>query len=353
MKRCRLSGTDGCFQPFGTRLGLVFLYAALVGMTAVQASAQALRSQSIELNSGWNAIYLEVDPSVSDPAALFEGTPVEIVASHVTSTRGAEFVRNPSAELLSSYGWSVWYEPERPDAFLSTLYRVYGGKSYLVFAVTNATLEISGTAVPERTVWTPNAYNLVGFPVESSGAPTFRQFFRGSSAHNHNNLYRLVDGTWRQVLNPDEETLRSGEAFWIYCDGRSDYPGPLQVTTRTVSGVNLSSQGGSPVEFLNRADHPLSFSIEHIVDPAFPIPMSTPVKAMDEEAEGLRTLSVHFDGGYFKQDFPPLEAGRAIQLPLTLRLQDAGPGVRHSLLKVTTDLGTITYIPVTASRDDL
>lgn len=328
--------------------GCVFLG----GLAAMPARAQAVRTQTIALTPGWNAVYLEVDPSVSDPARLFAGTPVEVAASYVSPGSGAQFVRNPSADLLSAYGWSVWYAPERPDAFLTTLFGINGATPYLMYAATNATLQISGTDATESPNWVPNAYNFVGFPVAASGAPTFQQFFKGSPAHSHNKLYRLVEGTWRQVLNPGAATMRSGEAFWIYCDGRSDYTGPLEVSTQPTTGVYLSSRAGSEVVFRNRTDHPISFAVEHLVDPAQPIPLSTPVRALDEAAGGLRTVSVHFEAGYFKQDFPPLEAGAAIRLPLALRLQDAGPGERYSLLKITTDMGTVTYLPVTASRDD-
>jgi len=317
------------------------------------APAQALRSQTIALETGWNAVYLEVDPPVSDPSSLFAGTPVGVVASHVSANRGAQFVLNPAADLLSSYGWSIWYAPERPDAFLTTLHSIYGGKPYLMFSATNVTLEISGSTVPERVSWTPDAYNFVGFSVSQPGAPTFDQFFGGSQALHHNKIYRLVNGTWRQTLKPAEESMRSGEAFWIYCDGRTDYTGPLQVSTRPVSGVNLSSHGGSVITFRNHTAYPLAFFVEHLTDPASPIPISTPMRVLDQETGEMATRSVHFDAGYFRQEFPALEAGMAISWPLSLRLQDAGPGERYSLLKVTTEMGTITYIPVTASRDDL
>lgn len=353
MNKCELSEAKGEFPWRRSKAGLALACAALVGMAALRAEAQAVRTQTIVLNPGWNAVHLEVDPTVSDPARLFAGTPVEVVASYVAPTRGAQFVSNPSAELLNTYGWAVWYAPARPDAFLTTLYSIYGAKPYLIFAATNATVEITGTVATERLAWTPDAYNFVGFSVAAPGAPTFRQFFRGSPAHDHNKLYRLVDGTWRQVLDSSAAAMRSGEAFWIYCDGRSDYPGPLDVTAPPTGEITLSSQGGGEIVFRNRVDHPVAYAVEHLVDPARPIPLSAPVLAMDETDGRSQTLSVHFAAGYFKQDFPPLEAGQAIRLPLVLRAQDAGPGERYSLLKVTTDVGTVTYIPVTASRDDL
>ena len=329
-----------------TACGLLYLAAS------APVGAALVREQAVSLQPGWNAIYLELDPTESDAAAVFAGLPVDVVATFSAPTRGAQFVRDPSASLLGTYGWSVWYAPTRSDAFLTTLRAVYGAQPYLVHATTNVDLRISGTVALGKLAWTPHAFNFVGFSVEDA-APTFQQFFRGSSAHNHNRIYRLVDGTWRQVLDPAAEAMRPGEAFWIYCDGRSDYPGPLQVTSRLRSGVMLTSRGGGEVTFRNRADHPLAFRLEHLTDPAQPIPLSTPVQALDEAAGGLQTLSVHFDADHFTQDFPALDAGRAFRLPLALRLQDAGAGERYSLLKVVTDIGTVTYIPVTASRDDL
>lgn len=339
--------------PILCRRAIRAVAATLLFVGCSTARAELVRTQEIALQPGWNAVYLELDPTSSDPASVFAGLPVDAVATYVAPSKGAQFVRNPNAALLGTYGWSVWYAPSRSDAFLTSMHAIYGGKPYLIHATTSATMQVSGSVSPGRMTWTPDAYNFVGFSVAAPGAPTFQQFFRGSPAHNHNKIYRLVDGTWRQVLNPASEPMRAGEAFWIFCSGRSDYPGPLQVSTRTQAGVTLSSKGGSELVFRNRADHPLSFQVEHLTDPANPVPVSTPVQVMDEAAGGLRTLSVHFDEEHFVQQFPALEAGRAVRLPLALRVQDAGPGLRHSLLKVATDLGTITYIPVTASRDDL
>ena len=317
------------------------------------ARAQAVRTQSIDLQPGWNAVYLEVDPQVSEPAELFAQTPVDIVAAYMAPGRGAQFVRNPSADMLSAYGWAVWYAPSRADAFLSTLHAIYGATPYLIHATTNVTLSLSGPAAPLRLAWTPDAYNFVGFPVQDPGAPTFQQFFAGSPAHQHNNIYRLVKGVWRQVLNPGSEAMRQGEAFWIHCRGRSDYTGPLEVSAPSVLGVNLTSRVGSELLFRNRTSHPVSFRVEHLVDPALPIPIGTTVRAVSEDARGVLELRVDLGVDAFVQEFPPVEGGKAIRLPLALRVQEAGPGERHSLLRVITDLGTIIYVPVTAGRDDL
>ncbi len=343
-------GPRSCTLSAGIVLSLLSVLAALAPPPAC---AQAIRSQTLQLAPGWNAVYLEVDPLVANPAELLASQPVDIVAAYDPPPSGAQFVSNPEANMLGVFGWGVWYSPRRPDAFLSRLYRLKGASAYLFHATTNATVEILGRLPPRRLQWLPDAYNLVGFPVQDPGAPTFQQFFQASPAHNHNKIYRLTNGTWRQVLDPSAAVMRSGEAFWIYCDGHSDYPGPLQVDAPSFFGVMLTSQSGGELMFRNRTSHPVAFTVEHIVDHNSPVPLSVAVRTVDEAAGGFRTVTVPFDAGHWEQPFPPLEAGEGLRLPLELRLSDAQAGVCHSILKIKSDMGTCDYIGITATRDDL
>ena len=329
---------------------VALLFSLPMTVAAEQSSTQF--TQRLDLRTGWNAVYLEVDPGETGPSALFAGLPVDVVAAYVPSPGRAQFVENPQADLLRAYGWSVWYAPHRSDAFLGTLYAIYGAKAYLVHATTNVQWTVNGAVATEAFRWTPNAFNFVGFPVVALGGPTFRQFFEASTAHNHNKLYRLVNGTWRQVLDPGAAVMRSGEAFWIYCDGHSDYPGPLEVGTSSQLGLVLSSQSGSDLVLRNRTGHPLEVTVEHSTAGNDPVPLSVPVLAFDTDVNKLGTLQVDLGSGSWVQNLPSLEAGAALCLPFQLRLQDMTTGTRHSLLKVHTDLGTVSYIAITASRDD-
>ena len=332
---------------------IVYACMLLAGLVAAaNLRAQALITQHLELKTGWNAVYLEVDPTASEPDVLFAGLPVDVVATLGTAP-AAQFVLNAGVDLFKAVGWAVWYAPGRPDAFLSNLYAVQGNRPYLLHAATNFTLSVSGAAPPLLTVWTPDAFNFVGFRVQNPEAPTFGQFFAGSPAHGHNRIYRLADGLWRQVLDPGAETMRAGEAFWIYCQGASDYTGPLDVQAPSPFGLILSSQGGADLVVRNRTGHPVAFAVEHVCDPGAPVPLSVAVEALDAADGGLRPLSVNLPAGDWRQELPPLEAGRAIRLPFALRLQDIAPGTRHSLIRVVSDMGTLATIPVTATRDDL
>ena len=318
----------------------------------VSAETGTLRTQTVSLAKGWNAVWLEVEPEVASPEEIFEGQPVDIAAAYTLPASEAQFANNPTVNVQTLAGWTVWYAPHRADAPLSRLGRLVGNKGYLLHALEPATLEIRGEVRLADVRWTPDCYNLVGFSVQAPGGPTFKQFFQGSTAHNHNKIYRLVNGTWRQVLTPDAETLRSGEAFWIYCDGASDYPGPLQVSSSAKLGVCLTETGTCNVSFLNRTDHPLAFTLEQVMTSDSAVPMSALVTVYKDNVVGQAgNAPVDFPAGAWSQVFPEYEAGTGVTLPLALRPQGLAKGTYTSLLKVTTDLGSVTYVPVTASKE--
>lgn len=332
---------------------LVLLVLLAHAVAPPPAHGQALRSQTVRLAAGWNAVYLEVDPLVADPAELLGRVGVDTIAAYDPPYGTAQFVSTPEAGMLQSFGWAVWYAPQRPDAFLSRLRRLNGATAYLIHAPTNVLLQVAGRVPPFRRQWLPDAFNFVGFSVQDPGGPTFRQFFAASPSHNHNRIYRLANGTWRQVLDPSAETVRSGEAFWIYCEGRSEYAGPLEVVPPSFSGLTLTPLGGGELIFRNRTDHPVSFEVQHLPAGNAAIPFAAAVRTVDEQAGGFRTVTVRLGAGAWVQSFPPLEAGQGLRLPLDLIPDQAPPGVSHSLLRVRSDLGTDTYVSVTAGRDDL
>ena len=318
----------------------------------VSATTDTLRTQTVSLAKGWNAVWLEVEPEGESPASLFAGKPVDIVAAYTLPASEAQFAKSTAVNVQTLAGWTVWYAPHRADAPLSRLGRLTGNKGYLIHALEPVALEIRGVVRLADVRWTPDCYNLVGFSVQTPGGPTFKQFFQGSPAHDHNKIYRLVAGTWRQVLTPDAETLRAGEAFWIYCGGASDYPGPLHVASSAKVGVHLTETGTCNLSFLNRTPHPLAFTLEQVTDGNSDVPMSALVTVYKDNSVGKAdTAPVDFPAGAWTQDFPEYEAGAGVTLPLALRPQGLAKGTYTSLLKVTTDLGSVMYVPVTALKE--
>ncbi len=312
-----------------------------------------MRSQRLRLDKGWNAIYLEVDPVQPSPAVVFDGLPVDIVAAHSVGSRTAQFSSNPSADILRAHGWHAWYAPHRADAFLSMLFSLNGATSYLIHSLEEVSLEVVGTVPPRNVRWVPNAYNFVGFSVDDRGGPTFEQFFAGSPAHRLGKIYRLRNGTWRKVQDPAAEVMRSGEAFWIYTEGRSRYEGLLETSTFSTMGLMILPTKSSSVVLRNHAPHPLNVVVEHVVERNDNLDLSLRVRGLDSDRpRSMRTVDMPLDPGAWSHPLPVLEAGAGLRLPLTIAHESAPTGVRHSLLRFRTDMGTVSYVSVTWTNND-
>ena len=126
-----------------TKLYHLNLFRRIISLTAwliltanIFAEEGHKRSQEIEVNKGWNAIFLEVDPEINDPESLIEGTPIDIVATLYRRKSTAQFSSDPNVNLLREQGWSVWRAKDRPDAFLSDFPIIAGGRAYLIHSKT-------------------------------------------------------------------------------------------------------------------------------------------------------------------------------------------------------------------------
>ena len=321
-----------------------FALALILGFAFSAPLRAATRTQGIPLRAGWNAVFLEVHPSSVEPVAVFANTPVDIVASYESRQSPAQFMSNPSADLLKLAGWGVWYADHRPDALLTTLHAMEGQRAYLVHSTSDYLWQVTGDVGPPRVHWQPNSVSAL--------PGTFAQFFSGSRAHHHNRIYRLVNGSWRRVSDASSETMRSGEAFWIYCDGKSDYQGPLRVETGSSVGLVLGS-GADALVLRNETDHPVTPTVEHVVSGADPVPLSILVTAIQSSNSVVRSVSVALADGNWTQALPPIEGGRGLQVPLEARLEAMRAPRQTSLLRVSTDVGTEVWIPIAAHRRDL
>lgn len=322
------------------RLGILAISAALVSW-----GQAPVREQVISLEPGWNAVYLEVDPSETAVEAVFQGLPVDQVAAYLRPVSAAQFIENPGADLFRKSGWQVWYAADREDHFLSTLHAVHGPQAYLVHATEAAMWRVRGTVLMNEIRWHADAFNLVGFGLQAGAEPTFEQFFSGSQAHRHNRIYRLEQGAWRQVENPAAEVMRSGEAFWIHAAGSSRYQGPLKVEAPTLRGLLLGSRPEGVV-VRSAVGHPVAVTINHVPGASGGLGLAMVMRAVGDTTALVRTVSAAKPLGDWMQALPPLEPGAYVRIPMELRQDGAGGEGAWSLLRVVTDLGTETWVPV-------
>ena len=207
-------------------------------LSADRAPAQQF-TQTAVLQPGWNAVWLEVDPTNRAPTAAFAGLPLLSVWTWSERVSATDFIQNPATAGWNRNQWLGWFPTNRPEAPLANLFSIIPARAYLIHSgnPTPVTWQITGTVMPQPTTWTPNLYNLRGLPVDPQAPPTFRQFFQDSPAHwdpvNNTTtpIYRLnTNGMW-SLVSPDD-TMNRGEAYWIYVNGASSYPAPFSLAPR-------------------------------------------------------------------------------------------------------------------------
>ncbi|WP_193211271.1 hypothetical protein [Luteolibacter marinus] len=310
------------------------------------------RTQEIALQRGWNAVFLEVEPLETAPGKVFGSLPVDKVATLFQQPTSNQFVTDPGVDLFDGQGWGVWYAPGLPEAFLKSLDAINGNRAYLVHATRDCQWRALGRVELAPVKWQADAFNLVGFPVRAPGGPTFAQFFAGSPAHANQAIYRLVNGRWKKVVQASSETMKSGEAFWAYCKGPSDYQGPLRVETASREGL-LLGRGAGEIILRNECPHPLAPTMDHVPADGPAVPLSILVRAYGDPAAPIQPVATPMPAGAWQQPMPPLEVKASIAVPFECRASAMSQPRQGSLLKITTDLGTESWIPVSGFRDDL
>jgi hypothetical protein len=308
--------------------------------------ADTLRTQTINLQKGWNSVFLQVSPSSRDPGAVFANTPVEIVATYFAVDRAVQYIQNPGSIGWNKDGWAVWYAPSRSDAFLSSLHAVHGNRAFLIFSKQDFTWTVTGAAAFEPIRWKGNSFNLLGLGIDPASPPTFDQFFGPSAAHQPYRIYRLVNGQWMLVANPVSTPINSGEAYWIYCRGGSDYQGPLRARILVGEQIDFGTTSDSWITFANESTDPINIQVQTVASDVG-LPLGYTIRGISQGA--MVPVTVPLPASYA---IPVLEAGDNTSLFLTLRRQELINPLQSALLKVTTDNGVQLWVPVTASQTD-
>ena len=305
--------------------------------------------QRVSLSQGWNAVFLEVQPTKRIPNQLFRGTPISRVASHFPTQNTVEYISDPGEVAWKKEGWGIWYAPGRPDAFLSSLFSIQGNRSYLVYSESAYEWRVEGDPNFLPHAWKANSYNLVGFSLDPDSPPTFEKFFEGSRAHRDLKIYRLVDGRWRKLTDPRATSMAAGEAFWIYCEGKSNYQGPLHVSFAGIARQGLlfgPASGAATLQVVNQGPDPFDIVFETEGD----LVLMLAIKSLQESRDTIRNLSVPLDGRETMSDFAP-----AAKFALTLQVDrgEMTESVQTGLLTITTSMGTRHYVPMAAARPAL
>jgi hypothetical protein len=211
--------------------------AALLGLWLAAHSAHAAftMSQDFNLRAGWNAIWIELTPTDPDINVVFAGAPIESVWTFASVVSSVDFIQNTDEPVWNRDRWLVHVPTNRVESLNNNLLKVLGQRAYLVKTTNAATLTIRGEPKLKFPKWSADAFNFRGFPIDPNTPPTFGNFFRPSPAHFNVTQQRLqeiyqLDNSGAWTLVGPNDLMRSGEAYWVYTSGASDYLAPLAVS---------------------------------------------------------------------------------------------------------------------------
>ncbi len=333
---CRLKPVG--IMPLANRISAVCL---LLGLAATLSVCAQTVTQIIPLTTGWNAIWVEVEPTNNAVSSVFANLPVESVWPYSDKLAPVEFIQNLSEEPWNDPGWRRWFPADSPHAILTTLFAVNAGKAYLVKMTNAASLTITGRPVLKPVSWVPDALNLRGFQVTLGSRPTFASFFAASGAHAGQPAYRLDSalGVWTQVT-PTVDRLRSSEAYWVYCQGASTYPGPLKIKL----------DQGDRLDF-GRVAQRLNLFLQNLTT----TPMVIGINDLTESGPRPLSLILWATNGLIQHALPVtfttnLAAGLTEGVQLAIRRSDFSSTNFQTVLEITNNLGSRVLLEVSADK---
>ena len=357
----------------------------LLGHVAMAAAVHAAeQTQTLTLQAGWNAVWLEVSPTVEsgDDAGLampieevFTDPDIDIVTRPVAPVGTTEFISDPSA-TFNQASWVVWH---RTSTSGNTLTRIRGNQAYLIHndGRSAITQDVSGEVRFFAPTWAPGSYNLVGFGI--AGSPTFGEFFgaagQSGGVHPVSKIFTLdpSSGKWEGVQS--STTMTPGLAYWVFAERNSTFAGPVAIDFAGPGGLDFGTGPGDlMLEDANGNDlhlttRELTFSnvdsAEHTVtltkvDPATADP--------DANSDDLRLYRVIPDPGVLgytlETGMPVVSSPLATLATGTTRTVTlgaergwiSGDPSRENLYRLEVDLGSGTqyfWLPADATRADL
>jgi hypothetical protein len=257
-----------------------------------------------------------------------------------------DFIQNPSETAFNESGWLAWLPAWRTESFLNNLFAVFANRAYLL-RCTNAVpvvWNVTGRPTLRQPGWVPDAFNLRGAPIDPSSPPTFLNFFRHSRAHYNaasgqlQKIYRLNSASGQWQLAAANDPIQSGAAYWIHCEGASDFVAPLEASVDLGDGLDFGTELTE-----------LSLSFEN----GTPNPKSALVRNLSA-AGGLLSYYVFHpqSGGQWTALPNPLAkvltAGEAGRWRLAPRRQDMLDPILESVVEVTDGAGVRLLVPVRA-----
>lgn len=199
---------------------------------ALMASAQYVEN-TITLNKGWNAIYLEATPDTSALDEFFAEKSVTRVASYQREAYKATAQYDSEGNIRNQkpISYLVWEKGGE-----STLKNLRGGNCYLVYATAAETITYLGVPVAPRMTWRDTASGemaaLVAPSLPAGTSVTAAEYF-AEGPYDKKGVFEILgaDETAPQFLTSlgAKPKVTSGKAYALGATQTTDWPGVLEV----------------------------------------------------------------------------------------------------------------------------
>lgn len=360
------AGTESRLRRLGRhwpRAAALALFGMLLFGLPTSSPAQ-WRTQTFNLQAGWNAIYLGVRPSPMSCDALFTNLPVEGVYRHNAHQALAQFDTDPDDLFMRPTEWLSWVPHDGASGYVRTLENMIGDATYLIKATTNCAWTVRGQPVLPRIDWIAGKANMAGFQVSASAdqQPTFADFFRyepGIDATPDPGDERIYEiGPDLQHTNITGRTGRQkilpGRAYWVVAQGLSDFVGGLDVDAGGANGLAYGAQFNELIlQIKNVYGTNVTVAVRHL--PSDSPPEGTP----DLAGEAPLLWADRDNGGYNWVAWPTtgpvrtkqLAAGKTWEIRLAINralMSERANALWQSVLQVSSSMGSLHYVPVSA-----
>ena len=338
------------------------LYITLLSIVifSFQSFAQ-YKTQTLKLHSGWNAVFFEIQPDSADCDTIFSDVPVESVWAWNRKFNSIQFVQNPDTMFPEQPEWLTWFPKASPKNFFNNLFSLSGGRAYLIKIKENSpeiNLRIKGKAEVRKKQWYPNSFNLSGFYVDKNKSPSFKEYFSGANALSGQPVYKMNSaGEWEQLTDLSAGKIENGRAYWVKCNGVSDFSGPIEA----------KSFGSSSVEF---GKNLVEADVEIVNKSAVEKTVTIRVKNSDTAPAGKSPVAGNIPLSYWFSDFEnqkfhwkdmPEQISKTLkpgqkwtQRFIVKRNNMPGNASRdalfQNLLEINDGAGTKIYMPMTAEK---
>ena len=314
------------------------------------AVATAARASHIEetmtLEKGWNAIYLESTPDESSCEAFFKRAPVERVAVYRSDAYSyTRQLADDGTEILQKpISYHVWV-PGDEDA--STMTALAGGRAYMIYATDSWSTTFLGVPAAPQQTWRATSgetgfMNIVGVCAPADAALKAKEYFgegpyggaAGSAAYKIGGVKTDAPMFLSMAISASAK-VQGGKAYALTATKDADWPGVIGFLGESTLAFGSGDFSGVTLQNFGTKDRVFRVSIVESADKAnetFPLGLKRKVRAENGDASWVDVAAgVPWDveiaaGGLSAQSFAVDRAGMeaGVAYAAVLQIEDLG-----------------------------